>query len=380
MPVDQKTSAGIEMLRFPLILGVVFLHNYDAIDSVPHPAFSGAAGAVEWIRFFISAGLVRAAVPLFFIISGYLYFSGAWSWTSHVHKLRRRVHTLLIPYLFWNLLTLAVYALAQSIPQTSAYASSVRFPPIHSFSLFDYLNAIFGIASNYPIAGQFWFIRDLMALVLLAPILHFLTARVWAWPLVILLAGLWCFDLWQVLWPSGGAALFFCLGAFLARPSIRITYLESAGPWISALCLLVLIFYTTFPVELFFLKKVVIALSLPSFWWLTGIALRSGKIKAFLFSLSASSFFVFAAHEPALTVLVKAIYKVLRPTNAALLLALYFLIPLGLIAVLMLLHRLLRSTLPAFTDFITGQPAASATIPVAGPIAKNIHSVPTAQS
>jgi hypothetical protein len=70
--------------------------------------------------------------------------------------------------------------------------------------------------------------------------------------------------------------------------------------------------------------------------------------------LSGASFFVFATHQPLVTILVRISYKLFLPTSGVTILALYFLIPICLIAFLVALHRCLLKTAPSFLGFITG--------------------------
>jgi surface polysaccharide O-acyltransferase-like enzyme len=353
---DDETSLRIEILRFPLIVGVVFLHNYDTTV----PLAQGLVGVahnsiwVEFVRFFISRGVAAIAVPLFFAVSGYLFFLGEWSREKFFGKLKRRLRTLLIPFLFWNVLTLAVFAIAESIPQTQIYFAGSVWPPVRSFSRLDYVNALFGITAKFPVAFQFWFIRDLMALVLLAPATHFLLARRSALPFILALFGLWFSTVWPILWPSVEASFFFCLGAYLAWPGKSVTYLDKFGPWIFSVFLGLLILHSALPDRLPYLHKVVIAFGVPTLWWLTGPAVRMAKLKSLLIKLSSASFFVFAAHEPLLMIIRKVLYKQLLPTGGAAILALYFSIPICLLLFLVLTHRCLLKIVPSFVGFISG--------------------------
>lgn len=66
-------SESINMLRFPLIILVVFMHSFGAdIDIVKLHAGGLTGFAVyDYIRLFFSIVIARSAVPIFFIISGY---------------------------------------------------------------------------------------------------------------------------------------------------------------------------------------------------------------------------------------------------------------------------------------------------------------------
>ena len=64
------------MLRFPLAILVVFVHGFGADIDVAQLHASGLTGAAvyDYIRLFCSVVIARSAVPIFFIISGYLLF------------------------------------------------------------------------------------------------------------------------------------------------------------------------------------------------------------------------------------------------------------------------------------------------------------------
>jgi len=89
----------IALLRFPLIIGVAFIHvDGTTIDIVAASVGMDQSGYFsQLIRNFISQGLARIAVPLFFMMSGYLFFLDfEWSLDKYKRKIRNRISTLLI--------------------------------------------------------------------------------------------------------------------------------------------------------------------------------------------------------------------------------------------------------------------------------------------
>lgn len=57
------------------------------------------------LQFFISNALVRFAVPMFFMFSGYLFFvKFEFSWKGYLKKVLKRVYSLLVPFLLWTAL------------------------------------------------------------------------------------------------------------------------------------------------------------------------------------------------------------------------------------------------------------------------------------
>ena len=95
----------IRQLRFPMIVLVTFAHSYGHVADDFY-LLSSEWNSYEFLKLLISQTLVKVAVPVFFIISGYLFFANVkeWNFSVYKEKMFRRVKKLLIPYLIWNLL------------------------------------------------------------------------------------------------------------------------------------------------------------------------------------------------------------------------------------------------------------------------------------
>lgn len=357
MPMlDEETSTRLSILRFPLIVGVVFIHNSDLAVRFSSGSLggTGAGGVAEFFRNLISLGLARTAVPVFFLISGYLFFLGVeWTKKSYLAKLKSRVRTLLIPFLIWNIATLAIYATVQALPATRHYLSGGS-AEISRYGVYGYFNAIFGF-DRMPISYQFWFIRDLMVLGLLTPFVHFLIMKI---PVLTLscLGASWFFGVWPVPVPSSEAALFFATGTAFAvqeqslfrfdrhSTSIYLTYLV-------ALSLDMLLMGTFWGA---YVHRFGVLFGVLSILCFTRAIARVGSISQSLLALSSASFFVFAAHEPALTIVKKLAFQLIHPNAAATLLALYLLIPVILVVLLVVVYRHCSRWFPGLTSVITG--------------------------
>lgn len=354
--IPRESSQRLDLIRFPLIVGIVFLHNYEAKVALS----AGDMGIAQphqlehFVRTLISQGLARVAVPFFFLMSGYLFFAGAaFSKDVYLHKLRTRARTLLLPFLFWNVLTLAVFALAQALPSTRAFLSG-NSAAIAGYGPFDYLAAIFGIG-RYPIAYHLWFIRDLMILALLAPLIH-LAHRISAPLLLAALAVCWLAPAWPFDAPRPDAALFFCLGAFLGSREYDIFLFDRFWA-IGALIYVPLVVYHSVVPEAMvplYSRKIEVTLGLLLAMFLTKRAAAAPRVRDMLLSLSGASFFVYASHEPLLTISRKVAYRYLAPESSLLSLALYFMIPAAVVAFQLLIYRKLSASLPGFANAITG--------------------------
>ena len=196
--LDDESSLRLNLLRFPLIVGVVFIHAYSNTVGFAggDMVVSQTNFVVDFVRNFVSQGVARIAVPLFFLMSGYLFFMGfEWSKESYLIKLQSRIKTLLIPFLFWNIATLLLTAIIQAMPATKMFLSG-RSLLVTNYSIFDYLNAIIGL-NTLPISYQFWFIRNLIIFILLVPIINLINKTL-PIPFLGILLCCWLIGFWTV--------------------------------------------------------------------------------------------------------------------------------------------------------------------------------------
>ena len=105
---EQLLSKTITYLRFPLIILVVLLHTI-IIDQncfgkilIPH----GKYPIFDIILHILQRNIGDISVPLFFFISGFLFFYHIENFDIAIYKKKilKRIKSLLIPYLLWNTL------------------------------------------------------------------------------------------------------------------------------------------------------------------------------------------------------------------------------------------------------------------------------------
>jgi len=344
--LPQDTFQRIDIVRFPLIVGVVIAHACPGTLSSPINIF---------IYNFICNGLVRIIVPMLFLISGYLFFiKFGLSEQTYLSKFQSRIRTLLIPFLFWNITTLLTFSLAQTLSATSGYFTGVN-APIANYGVFDYFNAILGI-ERMPIAMQFWFIRDLMLLVLLAPVIQFFIKRV---PLLFLITLYicWMLDYWPVYMPAVEPMMFFSAGAFMGARKDNIFVLDKYGIYMIPFYFVILLFTSLFAENPLtpYLHRSGIMLGIVSAMSISKYVIKLKRVKNKLLELSSISFFVFAAHEPLQVIIRKFAYKIFIPESWVSELVLYFVIPVFIVTVLTETYHVLEFVAPNLLKVITGE-------------------------
>lgn len=214
------STSYITALRGPLALMVVLIHAMNA----PWRAFfsSPVTAEARIIAEGLSYGLTAFAVPLFFIISGYLFFlrTERLDGKRYVEKLKRRVGTLLIPYLTWNMLAFVLY-LIQDLWKgdggtSIAFGADIFWNVNVVGAARENLFGITGSPTTGPILLPLWFVRDLIVLSLLSPLFYYLFKRLGVCGL-LLLAVVYYLQLWpNYLGISFKGAWFFGLGAWLS--------------------------------------------------------------------------------------------------------------------------------------------------------------------
>ena len=354
--LSAEVSERITLLRFLLIVGVVVIHAYDVEIEISGEVLgvSRPDGLAAFSRDLISQGIARTAVPLFYLLAGYFFFwNFEWSARHYALKLKSRLHTLLIPFLCWSGLNLAFLAVAQNVALTKSYFSGVN-QPVLVYSFYDYVNQIFGL-EGFPVAYQFWFIRDLMVVVLFAPVFY-LCIKSAPRTVLALLSCLWFFNQWLWYIPSVGAVTFFYAGSYMALHKRDLFGLDPHFPQILIAYVIVLVGDTLLKDASWsdYLNRLGILLGMIAVLSLTKSFVRIAWIRASLLWASSGSFFVFAIHEPLLRILRKVSYTMIKPTSNLSVLTLYFFIPAVVVGLSLSIFILLKAVTPRFLRVITG--------------------------
>ena len=217
--MSSADSILIQRLRFPLAVMVVFIHSGN------RPFVHGG----EWFRVLSADVIPTIAVPLFFLISGYLFFRGLerWNWDEWRKKMYRRVHTLLIPYLIWTTLYIAYVYFHQC--RLSLCADEGWIPVGQWFSdhggMSMWWDSIvtekdhplgYRMISAHPFHRVLWFVRDLMVVNVLSPTIHWALRKGGKMVLIALLI-LYLLQLWPSFHCIGITCVFFyTAGAYLS--------------------------------------------------------------------------------------------------------------------------------------------------------------------
>lgn len=353
-------SDTISFLRFPLIIAVVFIHTYITDQPningkifVPHGTFP----LFDIIEQFIRKGIAELAVPLFFLISGFLFFYlSEFNIITYKNKLKRRIRSLLIPYLFFNILYM-LYVL-----MTQLFLPNITSPDrklIIDYNIIDYIDSFWsfdGIDHYAPIYGPLWFIRDLIVINILSPVIYFLIKKTDFFYLVTL-SLLFILGI-GLLTPgiASSSVLFYSIGSWFAIKKKNFVCDNASLNIIIGVTAFVLLIIDTYlwskGVQIMAIHRLFILLGVISLPSICGIVISKRNIKPIMI-LAESSFFIYVTHRFIITIFNKY-WVVILPVNTISAIVAFLVIPLLTSLICFCIYISLRKIAPTFTAIITG--------------------------
>lgn len=213
--MNQYLSDKIRNLSFIAILAVFIIHT---------DTFAERGSTAYRIQQFVHTA-ANFAVPFFFIISGYLFFHGKDKFDEIKRGIKRRGRTLLIPYLLWCTL----FVIQLWIASRFTTLSQDYFEILRNGEILRFIKRMF-IAPL--LAFHLWYVRDLIALVIISPLIWVCQRR---HPLIFLLTiCITCGFLRLLPWLSWGLT-WFSIGSYFALANKELLNLKRK--WVGLLLL-----------------------------------------------------------------------------------------------------------------------------------------------
>lgn len=337
-------SEKIKVVSFLSIIFVLYIHTEFPADVLSNKPIAAMVQK-------ITTGLLApCAVPMFFAISGYLFFFGA----SHVGKvfikMKKRIKTLFIPFVI----------AAMAYPLLPIFKELVLHHPAEKQYLLliqrqEFTSTLkclfFDSGTTMPWAYHLWFLRDLIIIVLFSPVLFY--ARRWLgyWSMAVVAAFYLLFPqlhfLYGMFWFVAGSFVLDKLGSLPQR----FTFLMLAIFLAMAFWRLFVTGEVTEP-----FKTVEIALGVATLWRLYDMLVsKSFRLESVpvLHVACQYTFFLYLYHEPSLHAVTKGIAQGLGNSEPACTTALLF-SPLLLAPVLIASGFLIKKYLPRVYAMIAG--------------------------
>ena len=287
--ISALQSNALSIAVFQTTILVVFRHSFTL-----HQYYKGGNPWMDPIDFNVSFQLFMArftnvAIPFFFLISGFLFFNNIIQINNCLTKIRKRISTLLIPYLLWNILLLLLCLALSAIPALKAQIK-------HTYGLEYSLPWIVAKLTYRPIVGQFWYIRTLFIFILFSP-LYLYAFKSKAFSFLALIVSIVIWQLIDTDIVSTEGACFFLLGGNLTYHGSLPKQIPCRH-WLWLLVpqfiILYIILFTSF--QYAFVQKACIFIQLYVGWQICLYLASKTKVCHFLMELNHHSFFLYATH------------------------------------------------------------------------------------
>lgn len=172
MMTEEELYRKFDIISFIMALLVVSIHL--AVDYFYQLEADGMA---FFITSFIRDNIATIAVPYFFMKSGCLLFRN-FELKQYKGKMKRRIKSLVIPYLCWNTICYLFDMLILTVPITADLVAMRSLEPI---TVSNILKAVFGYSHNY----FFWFMARLIIYSVISPIIYFMIKVKWLGIIVV---------------------------------------------------------------------------------------------------------------------------------------------------------------------------------------------------
>lgn len=336
--MTKYLSNKLSVMYAILIIMVVYIH-------------SSYVEAKDWelasfLQTFTSAGICRIANCLFFSISGYLFARNILSMKDVFLKIKKRLRTLLVPYLLWNVIFVLWFVVLDVIPGVSQYVNSsgtlkrlMEQPVLQTF--YDLWIS--------PAAFQLWFLRDLIVMVLFTPILWYWAKKQWASALLAAIISTYFY----------GWLIYFWIGIIAATNKLDIENYYK-WTWVIIGCALIYIGYA-FYVGIYGMLPSYIEFSINLcglyLVWVIYDLLAKGKVSLTTVApwkwICGYSFFIYLFHEPTFNI-IKKLSLAITGVNEISVIALYYINPWIMVAVAILVARIMQRIIPSVYRVLTG--------------------------
>lgn len=252
--------------------------------------------------------LCRVATPLFFFVSSLLFFKGC-TFDELERKYKSRIHSLLIPYILWNIIFVAIFFILAHVP---VFASQMNLGSI----LNSPKEIIMAILNSYH--TDLWFVKNLMFYSLLAPVflILFRNKRLSFFFLILLLAIAVLLEpeyksmlRWAPIYQMGAMCGYYCNDQFVGP----LLYGEHSKTFT---CVAIIIFIGTYLLSLWKNSDIYIIYTSPLLIWF----IVDGTLYKVIENLKKKQwmnymFFIFCTHHFILNVLQKIIVLLCSPTQ-----------------------------------------------------------------
>lgn len=348
--IDSKTSKKISIMMFLCCVCVVFYHG---VDYNKYNLSNNFVDYLAKLLIDIWYPLCQSfAMPFFLMCSGALFYKNISDYRNIGMEIKKRIRSVLIPFLIWNLLWTIFSMFISKIPTIRNQINGLE---VFNWSIVDFIEGVL----FYKFNGVMWYLQYIFIYSLASPIIYTILKNkktgIFFILFVFIVSSLErkLFDSYNIFWPF----LFYIIGAFIMIQKyswINKHFKLSTSICYSTIFIFIIIFSSKWRPEDFVLENILYLLTrifgATSLWIGLDYFIKDNtKIKKYM----NYYFFIYLFHFiPGLCI--NKIFELLLPNNWAGLLLNKYLGGLFVILLCIILCWLLEKFLPNVYSILVG--------------------------
>lgn len=288
----------------------------------------------------------HAFQPIYFGLAGYLFFYNIESEIFHKYKfkLKKRITSLIVPYILWNIMAFGLYLLLVHYDVKSYLIDNFQ-------SLYASHNVI-DLIFHVPVDEHLWFVQDLIVVSIISlPLFYLLNNKKWYFLLCLVVLPMFVYQ------TKMASIASFAIGAYiginhkdLLQRTCKSKYIFTA----CVICTIVVIsaqLYCVLPLNILFMLAWIIALTL---WMLYDVANLDKRLCKYKWGgVRKYFFFCYLAHDPLLSIICNRL-STWSDYNFFVSVILYLVVFTGIISTIVLLGLLMDKKVHRVFAILTG--------------------------
>ena len=356
--LSKYLSRKIRFISIFAMGAVIFVNGFNFETQLTPTARLNGNNFAFVVEYYIANELFSFAIPMFFILSGFLFFRNYENTVKcYLGKLKSRAYSLLVPYVVWAALSgLLIVGISQI--QVLKNLDVVQEYSSHLPNFFYYFID--------PPAQPLWFLRQLMLYAILSPIIYFLVKNLKGIILVIFCI-LWAYNADFIINCSG--LFYFSVGAALAifgntdvvarRQNDRIMTVCFGAAWLGLSALNTVIAAKSdggvgFNIVLNGLYKFNEVVGIIAMWLIFDHLVKRIDDKRGFLIASTHLFIVYAMHQPLTDILNQVAFMQQSSDTYLGRLAIFICLPLSVAAVCVITGMAIRRNCKPLHSILTG--------------------------
>lgn len=342
--IKKEVSNRIKNVNVILTFLIVLMHsNCFSYASITSPSYN-IVNIIEKVL----TSILDICVPTFFFISAYLFFHNINSKEEVFKKIKKRVKTILIPFLFFSTFFLIYSIILSKIASKIGMEGTIKTIEYNIFSFIKYI--LLGTHGD-----GLWYLRDLFILFLLSIGIYYFIKYLKKWNILIILGLMITNVLIKVGYNSVLNWLpFYYFGGYISYyynkkiESDSFNFLRHKKLFL-ILYLLLLGLYTMFYANL--IVEYLYRFASPLF--ILSICYKNKTLSKKSPRIASNSFIIYCTHAE-VCVLIKRILLLFIPNNPLILFFLKFMVCFLTIIIIYYIIELMKKVSPKFIGIISG--------------------------